>query len=216
MIVIFDLDKTITKKDTYLRFIFFFLFFYPQRIFRSYSIILPTIIYFFKLLTDQELKTIFWKNFFKGVEKKSLEEISIKFASRIIEKGLYKDATIEIKKLQKSGHHLILASASLDIYVKQIGKKLKMDKVIATKVEFDDTNKVTGNLKTKNLKGNAKLEKIRDYLNQDKGNKKTIAYSDHISDLPLLKWCDQGVVVNGKKDILIEADKRGFKVLKWK
>jgi phosphoserine phosphatase len=65
------------------------------------------------------------------------------FANRIIKKGLYSRALRELKFIKKNGHQIILASASLDIYVDEIGKLLNFTKVISTKVEIDKQNKIT-------------------------------------------------------------------------
>ena len=133
--------------------------------------------------------------FLSGVSLNEIKPIIETFSQKLLKDGLFVDAIKELEILLKNGNTVILASASLDIYVNEIGRLLNFSKVIATKVEIDCYNKITGKINGKNLKGINKLQVVKNYLKVARGKNITF-YSDSISDLPLFEWVEYPIIIN--------------------
>tara|TARA_B100001059_G_C17764181_1_gene544594 strand:- start:348 stop:1001 length:654 start_codon:yes stop_codon:yes gene_type:complete len=194
-IYIFDLDLTLTKKDTYVPFLLQCLkkkkravFYFPFLIFSVFQFI-------FKKIDNSELKQRFLSAFLSGVSLNEIQPIIDSFSQKILMDGLFVDAIKELEMLLKNGNTVILASASLDIYVNKIGRLLNFSKIISTRVEIDSHNKITGKISGVNLRGVKKLQIIKNYLRETSGKNITF-YSDSISDLPLFEWVEYPIIIN--------------------
>ena len=135
-IFIFDLDKTITKSDTYIPFLLQLLKINKKPLFFFPYLLISIILFFLKLIDNKELKERFLSKFLSGVKIDEIRPIVKMFSNQIIQNGIYLDALKEIKSIIKKGDHLVLASASLDIYVEKIGCLLNFSTIISTKVEM--------------------------------------------------------------------------------
>ena len=117
------------------------------------------------------------------------------FASEVVSNNLYPDALYEINTLKKNGHKIVLASASLNIYVEEIGKILGFTNIISTKVEIDKNKKITGRLDGPNLRGIEKLNAVKKIIGKN-DYKNITFYTDSISDTPMLNWVEFPVIIN--------------------
>src|SRR5207248_343206 len=90
---------------------------------------------------------------------------------------------------------LVLATASLDLYVRRLARELGFDETICTHAAWTAEGRVAGTLNGGNLKGEAKLAAVRRVIPAGSGAPFVIAYSDHHADLPLLRWADRAVAV---------------------
>ena len=110
--------------------------------------------------------------------------------ARSLMPAIYPELREKLENQRAAGHFLILASASPEFYVAEIGRELGFDLTLGTQVEpgplFPDLE---------NHKGAAKVARLRAVLPpayfDDKG--KLIAchgYTDSRADLPMLELCD--------------------------
>ena len=194
-IYIFDLDLTLTKKNTYIAFLMQCLKKKKRAVFYFPFLVFSVFQFFFKKIDNSQLKQRFLSVFLSGVSLNQIQPVIDSFSQKILMNGLFVDAIKELEMLLKNGNTVILASASLDIYVNEIGRLLNCSKIISTKVEIDCDNKITGKIDGGNLKGINKLKAVKNYLREESGKNITF-YSDSISDLPLFEWVEYPIIIN--------------------
>jgi phosphatidylglycerophosphatase C len=214
MLVVFDLDGTLTKKDTYIPFLLGFLLRNPWRIFRTAHLPLAVLIHLVGMKDNTWLKLVFLKAFLGGIHQSKLESWVNKFSDSIVNEGMRARAIDILSKYKSQGVEVLLASASLDIYVEAIGRKLEFENIISTKAELED-NYLTGNIATKNCYGEAKVERIMEWLVSHDYEHVDIAYSDHHSDLPLLQMAYKGVAVCPTDNLRALSKSKQLEVVDW-
>ena len=214
-IVVFDLDGTITKKDTYLAYLFGFLKKYPARIHRLVLLPFAVFIHLIGVRNNTWLKKVFLNAFLKGVNKEIIFEWTDEFVDTIIANGLREGAIQELQMHKQAGDKLLLVSASLDIYVNAFGGKLGFDYVICTNAEWDDQNNLTGDLASDNCYGQEKISRLQEWLVQQNKQVVDIAYSDHHSDIPLLNFAQTGVAVCPSKKLSTMISCNHLKLQYW-
>ena len=116
---------------------------------------------------------------------------------------------------RSQGHRLILATASLDIYANALGEALGVDDIVCTRAAYDG-DAVSGGLQGGNLRGEAKVAAIRALPAFNTPNAPFVfAYTDHHSDLPLLRFADHGVAVDPSRRLAHLAAKYGLMTEYW-
>ena len=114
--------------------------------------------------------------------------LKLKFNTKIID---------EIINKKKLGYRIVIISGGYSIYIKYFAKEYGIDDIISTEIKMK--NKVCkgtiGGIDCMN-ENKIKLitKKIKNIDSYDL--KKSYAYSDNISDLPLLKFVGNGIVVS--------------------
>ena len=92
----------------------------------------------------------------------------------------------------------IVISASPEFLLAPIAKRLKIQAVLATRMD-----KHTGKIKGENCRGEEKLHRLRTY---DQKLKISDFYSDSLSDMPLLKLAHKAYVVKGHTVTLLKKE----------
>ncbi|RUM42418.1 MAG: hypothetical protein DSY80_07205 [Desulfocapsa sp.] len=191
VIVVFDLDETLTQKDTYIPYLLLALKCHPGKL--PASLLLPfiTVPYLLGIRNNTWLKEQFLRMVLKGRTTKEIHRINELFVSRLLKNGMDTQILHILKNHQAQGHWLVMLSASLDCYVADVGAALGFNETIATEVGIRD-GRLTGNLAGPNLKGVEKLRALENHLGAKRKHCEIIAYADHPSDQDLLAWADQG------------------------
>ena len=111
---------------------------------------------------------------------------------------------IILNLLTNNNNNLVIISASLDIYVNNLGilLGLREENILGTKLEFDN-DILSGNIKGKNLFGKYKVEEYKKWLNANKnlGAHELYFYSDHHRDIPFFEISDHKILVNPTKKL---------------
>lgn len=218
--VVFDLDGTITRHDTYVPFLLGFLARKPLRVFRCGLLPFYALMHLLGLRGNSWMKQKFLARCCGGASRQALADYSTDFAARIVRKGLLPDALAAIEFHRARGDRLILMSASFDLYVDQIGRLLGFADVIASKAAWrsdaDLGVTLAGGFDGANCHGVNKVKRLNAHLASEKRHSlQIIAYSDHHSDLPLLAFADTAYVVNPRYGMRKLAERQGFPVLNW-
>lgn len=212
--VIFDLDNTITCNDTYLHFLLSFLKQNPSRLLRCWSLPLALICFKIKIRDNTWLKKKFLGAIAGGTSKNKIEAFSTQFIKAVVEQKVRGKALQEIQHHKQSGHRLILATASFDFYVEELGSRLGFDTVLCTKSVWDN-NLLQAEISGDNCYGMSKLNKVIYYVESNFDIAYTIAYSDHHSDIPLLDWADEAIAINPTNKLRELATQKKYKIINW-
>jgi phosphatidylglycerophosphatase C len=194
-LVVFDLDGTLTYRDTLLPYVRGYL----ARARRSrlrMARVLPALAAFAIGAADHgAVKAAFIRGTLGGATRTQLATWTAQFVPWVIDHGCSLAALDNVKAHRDAGDLLVLMSASTDLYVPQIGQALGFDEVICTGVAFDAAGRLVGALSTPNRRG---PEKVRCFqaLQQQHPGMQTVAYGNAASDLAHLKLADVPRLVN--------------------
>ncbi|HTY95111.1 MAG TPA: HAD-IB family hydrolase [Steroidobacteraceae bacterium] len=194
-LVVFDLDGTITYRDT----LYPYVSGYLARSGRSrlrMARLLPTLAAFALGAADHgAVKSRFIASTLGGATRGALAVWTDEFVPWVIRRGSSPAALAAIQAHRDAGDHLVLMSASTDLYVPRFGTTLGFDEVICTGVAFDDAGRLIGTLTTPNRRG---AEKVRCFeaLKRQHPDLRTIAYGNAASDLAHLALADEPRLVN--------------------
>ena len=183
----FDFDGTLTKRDTFLPFALFVVG--PLRWLKGLTGLLPYVLLFMiRRLSRQQLKELVIAEFIGGMTCEELELLSQEFAEEIIPKLLKSRALEQLRWHQEQGHHVVLVSASPDLYLLPWAKMMGIEDVCASQLEVNN-GRITGKLRGLNCRGAEKVKRLQKLL----GNEKTYelyAYGDSPGDRELLAYAD--------------------------
>jgi phosphatidylglycerophosphatase C len=193
-IALFDLDGTLLAWDCQLLFRHFVVRRRPWR-----ALLLPLFLLaapLHRLLGDQALKRAYF-SFLAGMGRDELGAHARDFAAAL-RPAFYPELLERLEDHRRRGHLLILASASPEFYVKEIGALLGFDLTLGTPVATGATCPLFPRLD--NHKGAAKVRRLESALPAPcfAGGKliRSHGYTDSRADLPMLAICDTATVVN--------------------
>ena len=214
-IALFDLDGTLIAWDCQLLFRYFIVKQEPWR-----ALFLPVFLAlapFAGIIGTAGMKRVFLSYLWR-LDPKMLAEYSREFAASLMP-GIYQELRGRLEQHRARGHLLILASASPEFYVAEIGRELGFDLSLGTPVE-------TGPLfpELENHKGAAKVARLRDLLPPsyfENGRLRGChGYTDSRADLPMLELCGAATVVNPSPELTALAIERGWEIVRparpWK
>ena len=213
MIAIFDLDRTVTTHGTFTPWLLRFVRRQPWRLIGLPVVLIAATAYKLKILTRKQLKQVMLKCVVAGQSAEMVSEVNAEFVASWIPRRCRPGALAAIAEHQKNGDTVVLATASNDIHAIPIAKALGITLVVATRAEISADGRLSGRIIGPNCYGADKLEMIKAAVNV--GQARTVAYSDHHSDWPLLAWADEGVAVNPNAKLRKRAAAKGMKILDW-
>ncbi len=208
-IALFDLDGTLIAWDCQLLFRHFVLRREPWR-----GIFLPVFLAFLPLaglLGAGGMKRVFLSYLWR-MDPEVLAEYSREFAASLMP-SIYPELRSKLEAQRAAGDFLILASASPEFYVAEIGRELGFDLTLGTPVElgefFPDLE---------NHKGAAKVARLMEVLPAawfaDGKLRNCHGYTDSCADLPMLELCDSVTVVNPSTRLTALAEESGWEIVR--
>ena len=211
-LAVFDLDSTLTLKDTYLDFLIRFLLSHLSRMPRTIG--LPFDVARFKLGQRDNcwLKQRFLNAILGGITRSEVDDFSRRFVDDLFERGMRDSALSRLAEHQSAGDRVILVTASFDFYVRYLAQKLGIDEIIATGAEWKD-DALTGKLAGQNCYGVEKLRRLDLALGDARDDYFVTAYSDHHSDMELMRWADKAVVVAPTSKMAQAARQQGWEMI---
>jgi phosphoserine phosphatase len=112
-----------------------------------------------------------------------------------------------------------MATASHGYYAGAIARRLGFDDVIATQAKRDGQGRILSLIEGDNCYGPVKLRMIESWMagaGLARADLHVRAYSDHVSDAPLLEWADEPFAVNAHGPLATLAARRGWPMLDWR
>ncbi|MFL0197071.1 HAD-IB family hydrolase [Clostridium sp. WILCCON 0269] len=210
-LAIFDVDFTLTKRETLLEFYIFMVKKKPKLILYAPFSILSSILYLLKLFPAGKTKENFIA-FINGIDENDMKLLVKEFYEKRLSKIIYTDALETIKKLKSEGCKIYLISASAEFYLNELYNIKEVDKILGTRFTVSEgkhSKKISG----ENCKGEEKVKRLMESLKKDNIEvdfKNSYMFSDSLSDLPLLNMVGNPYLINYKKN------HNKIKILKWK
>jgi len=208
---IFDLDGTLTKRDTLLPYLWLCLREFGFRRISILSLPFYALLYKFGVITNTQLKVLFLSKVLSGLTLDQLIPVTERFITGLFRWGLNNSVVEKLSEHLKKKHRVIIATASLDLYTFRLAEQFGIEHVICTLSEIKD-GVLTGRIIGNNCHGQEKVDRLGRILNEADWDR-TIFYTDHYSDLPLLKKVKQGVLVDPGLKTRLALRKYGFPIL---
>ena len=196
-LAVFDLDGTLTLRDTFLPFLMSYGRRY-RRVAALLSLPFPIALYVMRLIKDSEAKERLLISFFAGQPMERIDEHADWFCRNWLPSRLNPTVVSELKRHQEAGDRVILLSASPSIYVPAVARSLGVDEVVCTQVAMKE-GRCLGRLAGPNCKGSRKLELLKNYLMSPTAPPGSSSYGDSRHDIPVLQWVSHGWLVRGKR-----------------
>jgi phosphatidylglycerophosphatase C len=213
VLVVFDLDGTITRRDSMMPFVFGYLWRHPWRLPRL-AWALPVALGFLSGGRDRgALKGALLHHALGGLPRAEITRWTQQFVAQLLPRGLFAEALQAIAGHRAAGHHLVLMSASVDCYVPEIGRALGFNETICTQVGWYADGRLDGRLTSVNVRGEEKARQLLALQSRLRPTS-TIAYGNSTADLPHLRLTTNGYFVNGRA-ASVPPDCPYIKVVKW-
>jgi HAD superfamily hydrolase (TIGR01490 family) len=148
----------------------------------------------------------------RGWDQERISNVIGETLIEVIEPIVYDEALELIREHQNEGRRVFIISASPEEIVKPLGRYLGVDGVIGSRARVDEDGRYTGEVDFYSY-GPFKAEAILEVANWegiDLG--RSYAYSDSITDLPMLEVVGRPVVVNPDRDLARVAREREWEV----
>lgn len=192
-LAVFDLDGTITRHDTLLPFMLGLLLRRPWRLPRLLAVV-PALLHFVLDRDHGALKGRVIHHTLGGLPRALLQRWSTRFVTRLLRTGVFAEALEAIEAHRVRGDALLLMSASVDLYVPQIGRALGFERVICTQVRWHG-ERLDGRLASANCRDEEKRRCLAAVLAGDAPGHVT-AYGNSAADLPHLALARRAYLVN--------------------
>lgn len=220
-IAIYDMDKTITRRPTFVPFLWFAI----SRFRRWRLVTIPVMVvfgigYFTGIVGRSKLKELnLALALGRTIDQAQLAKIADAFARHTHAVNRLTKAEAQINADRDEGYQLVMATASFRFYAENIGlDAFGFDTVIGTECREPDSQTLKPAIVGENCYGSVKLKMVKDWLERQGIDRKTAHirfYSDHASDEPCLAWADEAFAVNPHAALRTLAAKRGWPMLQW-
>ncbi len=215
VVVVFDLDRTITRSGTYTPFLFSVARRRPLRLLLAGPLAIAALAYKLGLISRKRLKEYMLCAVLCGARRDQVAGYAASFTADWALNCIRPGALTAIEEHRSKDHCLILATASLDLYVERFGAHFGFDAVVATRASWDSTDRLNGSIDGENCFGIEKVRRLEEVLAGGREDSTVVAYSDSHADLPLLRWADRAVAVNPSGRLRKVALGEGFEIVDW-
>jgi HAD superfamily hydrolase (TIGR01490 family) len=146
-----------------------------------------------------------------GWNKGEIEDLVREVLEEVIDPYIYQEALDLIALHRALGRRVYIVSSSPEEVVRPLAERLGVEEVIATRAETKD-GKYTGNLEFY-CAGDAKAEAIRQLAEAERIDlSESFAYSDSITDRPMLELVGNPVAVNPDRELRSLATQRDWRI----
>jgi len=161
-----------------------------------------------------ELKSGLLRAVFAGRTRAELAAWTGEFLPQLIARGMHQDALTALAAHRERGDHLVLMSASPDLYVPALARALGCAETLCTGVAWNG-DRFDGALTTANRRGAEKARCLA-ALRRGHPDLPIVAYGNAASDLEHLVLADQAVLVNGSRLARRAAARAGISCVTWR
>ncbi|MGD6804495.1 HAD family hydrolase [Rossellomorea vietnamensis] len=161
----------------------------------------------------------FFRAFAKTFKGKTTEELDL-FFQELVDHGkeeVHHTLVSRIHDHQSNGDTVIVLSGALQPFLNAFIKHLQLKDVhvLSTELQFDQDGQCTGEI-GQIVNGDVKVAKLQEWMNQqhptENPPKEVWAYADSESDIPLLHFVSNPVLVNPKQGMLKVAEENKWAI----
>jgi putative phosphoserine phosphatase/1-acylglycerol-3-phosphate O-acyltransferase len=150
-----------------------------------------------------------------GMAEKDMIQLSSEVLHSVLMPSVYEEARKEIEMHKTNGARVVILSSSITTICMEMANNLGIDDVLCTELEVEN-GYLTGRPSGRICYGAEKLTRFKDYCEKNNAIvSETWYYGDSVSDLPVLCLTGKPVCVNPDKELVKEALKRGWKIVRW-
>lgn len=152
----------------------------------------------------------------QGWDQAEVERIVEHALEEVVSPLVYAEALFLIDEHDRSGREVFIVSASPEEVVKPLARYIGVENVIATRARTDGDGRYTGEVE-RYAYGPEKVTAVREVA-EERGISlsESFAYSDSITDLPLLEAVGHPHAVNPEKDLKEIAEEREWPILDFR
>jgi phosphatidylglycerophosphatase C len=213
-LAIFDLDGTLSRRDTFGPFVSGLLLRHPLRLLRVPLLLLPAVAFLLRMLDRGRLKGAVLHLLFQGLPRAAVQVWAQQYAALVMPGRLFTEALVAWRAHQAAGDYVVLLSASPDLYVPAIGQQLGATETICTVIRWQG-DVLDGRLSSENRRDQEKL-RVLEALRQQHPGRRVIGYGNSSADLPHLFACDEAVYVNPGRLDAAPLLARGLRCVRWR
>lgn len=212
-LAVFDLDGTLTRRDSFIEFLWAALSRWPGRSWRLPLLLGPLLGFALRRLDRGALKGAILHRLFGGLRRAEVDSLSAVFARAIVARSLHREALDVIATHRAAGDRLVLMSASPDLYVPRIADELGFDEASCSAVRWKG-EVLDGRLSGANCRGAEKTRRLRELRDAHAGWP-AIAYGNSESDLEHMRLCESSVYVNARGPHRARLAAEGITLVDW-
>lgn len=151
----------------------------------------------------------------KGWDREEIEALVTETVDEVVTPLVYAEALAIMEEHRGAGRRVVVISASPEEIVRPLCRYLGVDEVIATRAAVDGEGRYTGQLELYAY-GPGKAKAMREMADEEGIDlEASYAYSDSITDLPMLEAVGHPVVVNPDAALRAIAAERGWEVRRF-
>ena len=155
------------------------------------------------------------KEVFQGTSARQIARMAPEVLVGVLPR-IYPEMLEEVYAHQDAARPTFIVSAAGDELVQLLARILYMDGGIGTSYEVGEDGLFTGELGGAFMYGEGKVEAMRRFADQhDIDLGASFAYSDSVSDLPMLRAVGTPVVVNPDEELTRIAGEEGWRVMRF-
>jgi phosphatidylglycerophosphatase C len=151
---------------------------------------------------------------FGGMPRATVDAWTRRYAGLVVPARMFAEAISEFRAHLAAGDHVVVLSASPDLFVPAIGQALGAHEVICTQVRWEG-DLLDGRLAGPNRRDQEKA-RVLDELRARLPGMPVIAYGNSSPDLIHMYRCEQGVYVNPPAALAAELAQRGLRCVHWR
>jgi phosphatidylglycerophosphatase C len=211
-VAVFDLDGTITRHDTLWPYLRGWVRRHRRPAFwpRVLAALVPYLI-------DRdrgELKARLIRTAMGGASRADVRAWTAEYVALLGTSELCPGALAQIERHRVAGDRLVLLSASVDLYVPDIGRRFGFDETICTEVDWAG-DCLDGGLASENRRAGEKRRCVEALRVRHPGAR-VVAYGNARSDFDHFAVADEATLVNAGVGLRREAASRGHSVAEWR
>ena len=199
-VAVWDLDGTLTRTDTLLPFL--------RRVAGTAAVVRALAVAASRELPRRNrrdaAKALVLQQILGGRTVAEIDLVARGYAAGVVGGRLRPDALRCWSWHRRKGHRLVIASASLGLYLHHLGRYLGADAVICTELSVVN-GRLTGALRGGNCRGAEKARRVRADLAEHPSSQ-VWAYADGDTDWPLLALADVAVRVTAHRRLTCRDD----------
>jgi phosphatidylglycerophosphatase C len=213
-VALFDLDGTLTHRDTLLPFLAGYVARHPARFSRLWRLGPAALGYALGGRDRGLLKSRAIRAVMAGDARTLVEAWAERFVADLKPRGAFRATGLAVLEAHRSaGDRLVLLSASPDLYLPLIGRLLGFERTVCTEIRWNG-DRLDGALQTPNRRGAEKVSCL-EQLRAEYAHAAVTAYGNSLSDIPHLALAERALLVNGNAAARRGAARAGIATAEW-